>query len=40
MVNAMSIENDTKKFIHKRETDSKISKLNLWLPEEKGLGEG
>ena len=29
-----------KKLIHKTETDSKLSKPNLWLPKEKHCGEG
>ena len=33
-------QNDTKELIHKTETDSKISKLNLWLPKGKCSGEG
>ena len=33
-----SNKNDTKKFVHKTETDSKISKTSLWLP--KGNAEG
>ena len=28
-----SSKNDTKKLIYKIETDSQISKLNLWLPK-------
>ena len=35
-----SNKNDTKELIHKTETDSKISKPNLWLPKGKRWGEG
>ena len=31
--------NDTTEFIYKTETDSQILRMNLWLPEEKGVRE-
>ena len=32
--------NDMNELIYKTETDSQTSKTNLWLPKEKGRGEG
>ena len=35
-----SNKNDTKELVHEIETNSKISKPNLWLPKGKHWGEG
>ena len=35
-----SDKNDTKGLMYKRESDSKISKPNLWLPKETGMNWG
>ena len=34
------LKNDTNELIYKTETDSQISKTNLWLPKGKRRGEG
>ena len=34
------LKNDTNELIYKTETDSQISKTNLWLPKGKCCGEG
>ena len=35
-----NLKNDTNELIYKTETDSQISKTNLWLPKGKRRGEG
>ena len=40
MWNLKKKKKDTKEFIYKTETDSRILKPNLWLPKGKCWGEG
>ena len=40
ITNMWNLKKNTKELIHKTETDSKISKPNLWLPKGKHWGEG